>query len=114
MAGQNTLHFTDDNFEAEVLQANTPVLVDFWAEWCGPCVMLAPTIDELADLYAGKVKVGKVDVDKAQQLAMQYGVQNIPTVVLFDKGEPVEKIVGARQKKDYQAAIDGRIGTSAP
>ena len=96
MAGANTLHFTDDNFENEVLGSQVPVLVDFWAEWCGPCQILGPTIDELATEYAGKAKVGKVDVDKAQQVAMRFGIQNIPTVVLFENGEPVERIVGAR------------------
>ncbi len=109
MAGPNTHTFTEDNFEAEVLQSEHPVLVDFWAEWCGPCQMLAPTIDELADSYVGKVKVGKVDVDQAQKLAIQFGVQNIPTVVLFNKGEVVKKIVGAQQKKDYAEAIDAHV-----
>ncbi|RMF85687.1 MAG: thioredoxin [Planctomycetota bacterium] len=112
MAGPNTLTFDDDNFESEVLKSDVPVLVDFWAEWCGPCQMLAPTIDELATEYAGKIKVGKVDVDAAQQTAMKYGIQNIPTVVLFDKGEPVERIVGARQKRDYQQVIEAKTGVA--
>ena len=109
MAGANTLTFDETNFETEVLQADVPVLVDFWAQWCGPCLMLAPTIDELATHYTGKVKIGKVDVDQAAQLASQFGVQNIPTVMLFVGGKPVERIVGAKHKRDYQAAIDARL-----
>ncbi len=109
MAGENTLEFTEDNFEAEVLQADVPVLVDFWAEWCQPCLMLAPTLEELAADYKGRVKVGKLNVDNAQKIAAQYGIQNIPTVLLFDGGTQVEKIVGARQKQDYQTLIDARI-----
>jgi len=112
MAGPNTLEFNDDNFDSEVLQSDVPVLVDFWAEWCGPCQMVGPIIDELASEYEGRIKVGKVDVDKAPQTAGRFGIQNIPTVVLFDKGEPVERIVGARSKKDYQAAIESKIGAT--
>jgi len=110
MAGANTLTFTDDNFEAEVLKSDVPVLVDFWAQWCGPCLMLAPTIDELATAYAGKAKIGKVDVDQAAGLASLYGIQNIPTVLIFNGGEQKERIVGAKHKRDYQAALDAQIG----
>jgi thioredoxin 1 len=110
MAGANTKAFDDTNFDTEVLQASEPVLVDFWAEWCGPCKLLGPTIDELADEYAGKVKVGKVDVDKAGGTARRYNVQSIPTVVLFEKGEPVERFVGIRKKRDYQLALNSRTG----
>ena len=106
MAGDKTLTFDDSNFESEVLQSDTPVLVDFWAEWCGPCVMLAPVIDELAVDNEGRVKVGKLDIDQAAATAAQYGVQSIPTVILFHNGQPVEKIVGQRQKRDYQQVID--------
>jgi thioredoxin 1 len=109
MAGANTLTFTDDNFEADVLKADVPVLVDFWAQWCGPCLMLAPTIDELATTYQGKAKVGKVDVDQSAGVASQFGIQNIPTVLLFHNGQVVERIVGAKHKRDYQAAIDARL-----
>ena len=109
MAGANTLTFTETSFEADVLKSDVPVLVDFWAQWCGPCLMLAPTIDELATAYQGKAKVGKVDVDQSAGLATQFGVQNIPTVLLFDKGQVVERIVGAKHKRDYQAAIDARL-----
>ncbi len=109
MAGPNTLTFTESNFEAEVLKSDMPVLVDFWAQWCGPCLMLAPTIDELATTYQGKAKVGKVDVDQAAGLASQYGIQNIPTVLLFHKGQVAERIVGAKHKREYQTAIDARL-----
>ncbi|MGD8451404.1 MAG: thioredoxin [Phycisphaerae bacterium] len=106
MAGENTLHFDESNFEAEVLQSDVPVLVDFWAEWCGPCLMVAPTIEELANEYQGKAKIGKCDVDKAQQLAVQFGVQNIPTVIVFKGGQPLHKIVGAKNKREYCAVLD--------
>ncbi len=109
MAGPHTLTFDNDNFDREVLQSNVPVLVDFWAQWCGPCQMVGPVIDELATEYQGKVKVGKVDVDTAGDLAGRYGVQNIPTVVLFDKGQAVERLVGARSKRDYKKVVDSRL-----
>ena len=86
MAGANTLLFDEGNFEDEVLKSEVPVLVDFWAQWCGPCLMLAPTIEEIAATYAGKAKVGKVNVDEAARLASQYGIQNIPTVLIFHQG----------------------------
>lgn len=106
MAGANTKEFTEDNFEAEVLQASVPVLVDFWAEWCMPCKALGPTIDELATDYAGKASVGKVNTDAHQMLSAKYGISAIPTVILFHNGQVKEKFVGLRSKKDYKAAID--------
>lgn len=109
MAGQDTLTFDEDNFEAQVLKADVPVLVDFWAQWCGPCQILGPTIDELATEYHGKVKVGKVDVDSAGALAAKFGVQNIPTVLLFDKGQLAERLVGAKHKRDYKVILDKRV-----
>jgi thioredoxin 1 len=105
MAGNNTLEFTDANFEAEVLKSDRPVLVDFWAEWCAPCKALGPVIDELADEYAGKVKVGKLNTDTHQQVGIRYAVSAIPTVILFHGGEVVERFVGLRQKRDFQAVI---------
>jgi thioredoxin 1 len=112
MAGPNTQTFEDDNFEQEVLQSDVPVLVDFWAEWCAPCKALAPVIDELADEYAGRVKVGKIDTDSNQQAAASYGISAIPTVILFQGGEIKEKFVGLRTKKDFQAALD-QVAASA-
>jgi len=106
MAGPNTLEFTDANFEQEVLKADRPVLVDFWAEWCGPCKALGPVIDELARDYTGKVKVGKVNTDSNTGISVKFSVSAIPTVILFNKGEIVEKFVGLRGKKDFQVALD--------
>lgn len=113
MAGNNTVELNDKNFDAEVLKATAPVLVDFGAEWCGPCQMLAPTIDELASEYAGRAKVGKVDIDASQAVAARYGVQNIPTVIVFVKGEPAERFVGLRNKRDYKAAIDNKLAPAS-
>lgn len=106
MAGPDTLDFTDDTFDTEVLSAETPVLVDFWAEWCGPCKALTPVIDELATDYQGKVKVGKVDTDANREVSVRFSVSAIPTIILFNKGEIVEKFVGLRSKKDFQTALD--------
>ncbi len=110
MAGADTMEFTEGNFEQEVLQASEPVLVDFWAEWCMPCKALAPTMDELASEYVGKVKVGKVNTDENQSIAAQYGISAIPTVILFHNGEIQEKFVGLRSKKDFKASLDPLIG----
>lgn len=109
MAGPNTLNFDDGNFESDVLNADVPVLVDFWAQWCAPCQMLGPTIDDLATEYEGKVKVGKLDVDSAPNVTAKYGVQQIPTVILFQNGEPVERMVGAKNKREYKAVLDSKI-----
>jgi thioredoxin 1 len=106
MAGQNVVEFTDQNFEQEVLNSTQPVLVDFWAEWCMPCRMLAPTIDKIATEYAGKVKVGKVDTDANREISIKYGISAIPTVILFKNGQVAQKFVGLRQERDFKAALD--------
>ena len=102
----------DANFDTEVIKAETPVLVDFWAEWCGPCKALGPVIEELASDYAGKVKVGKLDTDANREASVRYTVSAIPTVILFHNGEVVEKFVGLRSKKDFQAAVDKVVGAA--
>jgi len=106
MASDAVLELTDDNFEQEVLQSDKPVLVDFWAEWCMPCKALAPTIDELASEYDGKAKVGKVDTDSNRDVSVKFGIQAIPTVILFKDGEVQQKFVGMRSKEDFKAEID--------
>ena len=110
MASEHTLELTDDNFEQEVIEAGMPTLVDFWAEWCMPCKMLAPALDELAEEYAGKAKVGKVDTDSNREISMKFGISAIPTVILFNNGEIVKKFVGLQQKADLKAAIDEALG----
>jgi thioredoxin 1 len=96
---------TDNDFADQVLQSDRPVLVDFWAEWCGPCRVLGPVIESLSQDYEGRVKVAKVDVDSNQQVAMQYGIRSIPTVMLFDKGQIVDTIIGVRPKSDYEKSL---------
>ena len=105
MASDKVHEFTDGNFDSEVVSSDTPVLVDFWAEWCQPCKMLAPTIDEVAGEFDGKVKVGKVDIDSNRDTAMKYGISAIPTVILFKNGEPTKKFVGLTNKDDLSAAL---------
>jgi thioredoxin 1 len=109
MAGQNTLTFTDSDFDTNVLRSNVPVLVDFWAEWCGPCRQIAPTIDVVASEYAGKLKVGKVDVDTNNGTAMRYNVFSIPTLLLFKGGQVVDQRVGAVGKSEVQKMIDAHV-----
>jgi thioredoxin 1 len=109
MAGQNTLTFTDASFDQDVLRSDVPVLVDFWAEWCGPCRMIAPTIDTVAHDYAGKVKVGKVDVDTNNAIASRFNVFSIPTLLLFKNGHVVEQRVGAVGKSEVVKMIEAHI-----
>jgi len=107
MASENVKEFTDGNFDQEVIQSDIPVLVDFWAEWCMPCRMLAPTIEKIAKDYQGKVKVGKVDTDANRDVSLKFGISAIPTVILFKGGQVAQKFVGLRQERDFKAAIDG-------
>ena len=93
MASENVVEITDENFETEVKGSEVPVLLDFWAEWCMPCKMLAPVIDEIADEFAGKIKVGKLDTDNAREAALEFGISAIPTLILFNKGEIVNRFV---------------------
>ncbi|HEY2588511.1 MAG TPA: thioredoxin [Tepidisphaeraceae bacterium] len=106
MAGQNVVEITDQNFEQEVLKSDVPVLVDFWAEWCMPCRMLAPTIDKIARDYTGKVKVGKLDTDANREVAIKFSINSIPTVILFKDGQVHKKFVGLRPEKDFKEALD--------
>ena len=101
----NTTEFTDANFQSEVLDSDQPVLVDFWAAWCGPCRLVGPTIEELAQDYDGTVKVGKLNVDENPQAASEFGINSIPSVLLFQDGKVVETLVGVQPKERYEQAL---------
>ncbi len=104
------LTFTDQNFKDEVLGSETPVLVDFWAEWCAPCRIVSPIIEELANEYGGKLKVGKLDVDSNSQAAQDYGVMSIPSIIFFKNGNPIKTMIGAQSKDNYKREIDSILG----
>jgi thioredoxin 1 len=104
--GENVCEFTDSNFATDVIQAGEPVLVDFWAPWCGPCRQIAPTIDQLAEENAGSVKIGKVNIDENPNVAQEYGVSSIPTLLIFKGGEVVNRVVGAQPKSRLQQLLD--------
>jgi thioredoxin 1 len=106
----DVIEITDENFEEQVLQASVPVLVDLWAEWCGPCRMVTPIVEELADQYKGKIKVGQLDVDSNPATPARYGVQGIPTVFLFRRGEEVGRIVGARPRAQFVSLVEENLG----
>lgn len=105
----NVLHLDDKNFKKEVVDSKQPVLVDFWADWCGPCKMVAPVIEEISKEYAGKVKVAKINVEEAANTATNFGIMSIPTLMLFKNGKVVKQIVGAVSKQELRSAIDSSI-----
>lgn len=104
-----TLHFTQENFKQDVLESDKPVLVDFWATWCGPCRMIAPIVEQLAQEYDGRAKVGKVDVDENPEIARRYGVQSIPTLAVIKGGQVVSKVVGAYPKPRIAEMLDNAL-----
>jgi len=107
----NEIEFNDSNFSSEVLEADVPVLVDFWAPWCGPCKMIAPMVEEISAEYTGKVKVGKLNTDDNQSVAAQYGIMSIPTLMIFKNGEVVERIIGAQPKEALTEKIDSVLAS---
>jgi thioredoxin 1 len=109
MANERIVILSNDNFELEVTKSLTPVLVDFWAEWCGPCKMVAPVLDELAEEKAGQVKIGKINVDDNQELAARFGIRAIPTLLLFKGGQVKEQIVGMTGKKDLERRLAAHL-----
>jgi thioredoxin 1 len=109
MAAENVQTFTDGNFDDSVLKSGAPVLVDFWAEWCGPCKRLGPTVDALATEYAGKVTVGKLNVDENPNVSSKFQIRGIPTILIFKGGQVVESVVGLAQKEDLKKAIDKHL-----
>jgi thioredoxin 1 len=105
----NIVYADDDNFDQEVLKSNVPVLVDFWAEWCAPCRMIAPMVEEISNEYNGKAKIVKFDIDKGPKVPSQYAVTSIPTLVLFKNGQPMDKLVGAVPKSKIKGIIDSAL-----
>ena len=101
------IEITDDSFQSEVVESDVPVLVDFWATWCGPCRAVAPIVEELADEYDGRVKVGKVDVDSEQKIALDFGIRSIPTLLIFKDGKQADQVVGAVKKQQIVEKLEG-------
>lgn len=101
--------FTDGNFDSEVISSSTPVLVDFWAEWCGPCRMIAPIVEELVDEYAGKAKIGKVNVDLNPEVSVKFGIRSIPSLLIFKDGKVVDQIVGAVPKAQLKSHLEAQL-----
>ena len=105
----NTVEFNDSNFEQEVLNSDQPVLVDFWAEWCGPCRMIGPVVEEMAGEYAGKAKIGKVNVDHNPEISVKYGIRSIPALLIFKDGQVVDQIIGAVPKTHLTKQLDAQL-----
>jgi thioredoxin 1 len=106
---KNIMQFTDDNFQGEVLESALPVLIDFWAPWCGPCRMIAPMVEQLAVDFQGKIKIGKVNIDDAPDIATKYGISAIPTLMLVKNGKIMEKMVGVRSKEELKALLENNL-----
>ena len=107
---ENIVHVNQESFQKTVIDSQKPVLVDFWAEWCGPCKMVAPIIDELAGEYKDKAGFAKINVDQNPQLASQFGVMSIPTIMIFKNGKPEQQVIGYKSKNDLKKLIDGVLG----
>lgn len=105
------VEINDNNFDVEVVESTTPVVVDFWAVWCGPCRMIAPIVEELAEEYDGKVKFSKLNVDDNPEVSMKYGIRSIPTLLVFKDGQPVDQIIGAVPKKEVQKRVEAVLST---